>query len=67
MEHIYIYIYIDYWSVNKLLTVCLQEEERLKHENEEIANFVTHEVKKRQNKKDKGVVEEERKSVIKRT
>jgi hypothetical protein len=47
--------------------VCLQEEERLKHENEEIGNFVTHEVKKRQNKKDKGVVEEERKSVIKRT
>ncbi|XP_038977899.1 uncharacterized protein LOC120108385 [Phoenix dactylifera] len=30
------------WSVNELLTMCVQEEERLKHENLESANFVTH-------------------------
>ncbi|KAL0405197.1 UNVERIFIED_CONTAM: hypothetical protein Slati_3833600 [Sesamum latifolium] len=29
------------WSVNKLLTICVQEEERLKNENIEVANLVT--------------------------
>jgi hypothetical protein len=33
--------------------MCLQEKERLEHENKEIANFVTHNVKRRQDKKDK--------------
>jgi hypothetical protein len=30
------------WSINELLTMCVQEEERLKHENLESAHFVTH-------------------------
>ncbi|KAL0307710.1 UNVERIFIED_CONTAM: Retrovirus-related Pol polyprotein from transposon TNT 1-94, partial [Sesamum angustifolium] len=29
------------WSVNELLTMCVQEEERLKNENIEVANLVT--------------------------
>ncbi|KAL0313068.1 UNVERIFIED_CONTAM: hypothetical protein Sradi_5706100, partial [Sesamum radiatum] len=28
------------WSVNELLTMCVQEEERLKNENIEVANLV---------------------------
>jgi hypothetical protein len=30
------------WSINELLTMCVQEEERLKHENLNSAHFVTH-------------------------
>ncbi|XP_057981134.1 uncharacterized protein LOC131166559 [Malania oleifera] len=40
------------WSINELLTICVQEEERLKHKNLESANFVTH--RKGQGKKGKG-------------
>ncbi|XP_059450912.1 uncharacterized protein LOC132181688 [Corylus avellana] len=40
------------WSINELLTMCVQEEERLKHENLESAHFVTH--KKGKGKKGKG-------------
>ncbi|KAF5482002.1 hypothetical protein F2P56_002604 [Juglans regia] len=29
------------WSINEILTMCVQEEERLKHENIESAHFVT--------------------------
>ena len=42
------------WSINELLTMCVQEEERLKHENLERAYFVTH--KKGKGKKGKGDV-----------
>ncbi|KAF7149257.1 hypothetical protein RHSIM_Rhsim03G0077200 [Rhododendron simsii] len=32
------------WSINELLTMCVQEEERLKHENRESAHFATQKV-----------------------
>ncbi|POO01288.1 Zinc finger, CCHC-type [Trema orientale] len=32
----------DKWTVNELLTMCVQEEERLKHEKLEVANLTTH-------------------------
>lgn len=33
--------------VNDLLTMCVQKEERMKHENHESANYATHKIKKR--------------------
>ncbi|XP_075079837.1 uncharacterized protein LOC142165109 [Nicotiana tabacum] len=32
----------DKWSINELLTMCVREEERLKHETPESVNMVTH-------------------------
>ncbi|XP_070020435.1 uncharacterized protein [Nicotiana sylvestris] len=32
----------DKWSINELLTMCIQEEERLKHGTPESVNMVTH-------------------------
>ncbi|XP_009617487.1 uncharacterized protein [Nicotiana tomentosiformis] len=43
----------DKWSINKLLTICVQEEERLKYETPESVNMVTH--GKRNAKKGKSV------------
>ncbi|XP_070050775.1 uncharacterized protein [Nicotiana tomentosiformis] len=43
----------DKWSINELLTMCVQEEERLKHETPESVNLVTH--NKRNAKKGKSV------------
>ena len=42
------------WSINEILTMCVQEEERLKHENLESAHLVTH--KSGQGKKGKSVL-----------
>ncbi|XP_009599269.1 uncharacterized protein [Nicotiana tomentosiformis] len=43
----------DKWSINKLLTMCVQEEEKLKHETPESVNLATH--NKRNAKKKKSV------------
>nr|XP_009795901.1 PREDICTED: uncharacterized protein LOC104242524 [Nicotiana sylvestris] len=43
----------DKWSINELLTICVQEEEMLKHEIPESVNMVTH--SKRNAKKGKSV------------
>ncbi|KAI3445091.1 hypothetical protein Pfo_001756, partial [Paulownia fortunei] len=36
------YTHKDKWTVNKLPTMCVQEEERLKYEKIEITNLATH-------------------------
>ncbi|KAL5193908.1 hypothetical protein HKD37_20G056060 [Glycine soja] len=41
-EHIMEMRDFDKWSINKLLTICVQEEERLKHEALESGHIVTH-------------------------
>ncbi|XP_060194764.1 uncharacterized protein LOC132623967 [Lycium barbarum] len=43
----------DKWSINELLTMCVQEEEKLKHEIPESVNLVTHD--KRNAKKGKSI------------
>ncbi|XP_070022683.1 uncharacterized protein [Nicotiana sylvestris] len=44
----------DKWSINVFLTMCVQEEERLKHEAPENINMVTH--CKRNSKKGKSIL-----------
>lgn len=41
------------WPINKLLTMCVQEEERLKHETPQSAHYINH--VKQNGKKSKGV------------
>lgn len=35
-------IHKDKWTVNELLSKCVQEQERLKHEKIKVANLATH-------------------------
>ncbi|XP_009615393.1 uncharacterized protein [Nicotiana tomentosiformis] len=51
--NIYYNTHKDKWSINKLLTMCVQEEKRLKHGTPESVNLVT--LGKRNAKKDKSV------------
>ncbi|XP_075077046.1 uncharacterized protein LOC142163802 [Nicotiana tabacum] len=52
----------DKWSINELLTMCVQEEERLKHETPKSVNMVTH--GKRNAKKGKSVPMKKKKSTF---
>ena len=49
------------WSLNKLLTMCVQEEEKLKHEKLKSAHLTTH--VKRNNQKSKSVPKDKEKQV----
>src|ERR1044072_8200364 len=46
----------DKWSINELLTMCVQEEERLLMDEGEKVNFTVHGKKKRDHAKNKGAI-----------